>query len=148
MTDLNTPALEAVSINSQVTDADGSKTEDEKPVKIIGEQIGATSLLYSDLATTISDSSLEIASSSREIDETQRNAETTSTAVLSEMGSIPSTALAAEEGVPTPPPSPTTRKTTVRPRSDFFLDTCCLLCYSVDEHLRIKWLNHSSSNCS
>uniref|UniRef100_A0A158Q7B4 phospholipase A2 n=1 Tax=Elaeophora elaphi TaxID=1147741 RepID=A0A158Q7B4_9BILA len=117
MTDLNTSTLEAITvgIGSQVTDADGSKTEDEEPVEIIGEQIGAASLLYSDLATTISESSLKISSSSLEIDKTQMDVETTHTAVLSEMESIPSTALASEEGVPTPPPSPTTRKTTVRP---------------------------------
>ncbi|KAK6110191.1 Ankyrin repeats (3 copies) family protein [Brugia pahangi] len=116
MTDLNTSTLEAITvdINSQITDADDNKTESEKTVKINDEQIGTASLLYSDLTTTISKSSLKL-SSSREIDEARTNTETTATAVLSEMGSIPSAALASEEGVPTPPPSPTVRKTSVKP---------------------------------
>ncbi|VBB28938.1 unnamed protein product [Acanthocheilonema viteae] len=114
MTDLNRSTRESITvgINSQITNE--SKTEDQEPAEIISKQIDATSLLYSDLATTVNESSLNI-SSSREIDKAQTNAETARTAVLSEMENIPSTALASEEGVPTPPPSPTTRKTTVRP---------------------------------
>lgn len=120
MTDFNTSTVEATTagISSQITNAGESKTEDEEPVEIIKEQIDATSISYGDLATTISESSLDISSSSREIDRTGTNAETTQAALLSEIESIPSAALESEEGVSTPPPSPTARKTIVKPRSD------------------------------
>lgn len=117
MTDLNTSTLKAITvgISSQLTDTERSKTEDDESTEIIDEQLDAVSLLYNDLATTVGESALKISSSSREIDAAQTNAQTTSI-VLSEMGTIPSAVLASEEGVPTPPPSPVTRKAAVRPR--------------------------------
>uniref|UniRef100_A0A8R1TV84 phospholipase A2 n=1 Tax=Onchocerca volvulus TaxID=6282 RepID=A0A8R1TV84_ONCVO len=116
MTDLNTSTLKAITvgISSQLTDTERSKTEDDESTEIIDEQLDAVSLLYNDLATTVGESALKISSSSREIDAAQTNAQTTSI-VLSEMGTIPSAVLASEEGVPTPPPSPVTRKAAVRP---------------------------------
>ncbi|MCP9266140.1 hypothetical protein DINM_021623 [Dirofilaria immitis] len=114
MTDLNTSTLEAINlgISSQITDGGRSKTKDDKPIEIMDEQIDAASMVYNDLATTISESTLKISVSSREISNAQTNVQTTSTTVLSNMGGIPS---AVEEGVQTPPPSPTIRKATVRP---------------------------------
>lgn len=121
MTDSNASTIEAITVDigSQITNSNENKTEDGRRVEIIDEQIGPTSLLCSNLPTTISESSRAISSSLRNTDKAQTNDETTRVAVLSEMESVPSAALTSEEGVPTPPPSPTARRTTVKPRSDF-----------------------------
>lgn len=118
MTDLNTSTKASIAdTRSQVNDVVRRQSGDEKSFAITDQQMDTASLLYNDLTTTSSESSLNI-SSSQEFDETQTNAETTSTAVFSEMGNVPSAGVTAEEGGPTPPPSPITRKTSFKPRSD------------------------------
>ncbi|VDN07642.1 unnamed protein product [Thelazia callipaeda] len=116
LSDLNATALEAMTagFTSQLVMVNDTKIEDRVRAKDT-DQRGSVALLYSDLTNTVSDTALGLSSSSSEIDDSQALTGTKSTLVLSEVQNASSTVLTAEETVPTPPPSPTTRKDSVKP---------------------------------
>lgn len=112
-------------ISAKITDSAANKIDMDGPETMDDEQrhaVTTAAALYSDLASTISETGLEISSSSRKIDVSQPNTAATPLSIdSSEMETIPSATLASEEGVPTPPPSPTSRKNAVEPRFFFVL---------------------------